>query len=569
MRSLTIICILFFCSGIAAGPSALFKASNNYYLETQSIARAVESLSSTAKAIAGPMGEAQLNSIGSKFKARYGINFLSKDELRKLGLDISKPIISSGLGSVDDSIETRFIIGIPAIDAKKAVQKLFKILESIKKAQPSKKWVLNENKGGFFEIKTSPGSKSLHLLAPQKGSWIFLGESKSDLTSFLVKGNEKNLESHGFLHDLFKNPKTKKTYSKEFINFYASPSILGDEASVMALLGPGLAGEEATEKIEKEMLENLKGFAANLVISPSEIGFKTGYIYNRGFLDSDKSLFTSMLARRSKPTIIDKNPSKPMILYGLLRMHVKKILEFSIDSSPVIKREYDDFNREFKEALGIDFGNDVLPTLSGSFSLAMHEIPSEENLYNPDFYKVFFSVGLKDNGRDVMNTIIKQLGEEFSKSEEEIKVELLQQKTKSDLWQITYPIERDKSRMPGEPPGPPNQEEDNQVFKLHVLITDSELTIATSRENIDSLKSLNKNLFLESVTNKAYKNAFLYGYINILEIRRYVERSSFGMLVGPYLMFVKNLESLHWDSSIGEESVDTKISIKISLENQL
>ena len=82
----------------------------------------------------------------------------------------------------------------------------------------------------------------------------------------------------------------------------------------------------------------------------------------------------------------------------------------------LLKKEYDDFNKEFKDAVGLDFGKDVLPTLSGSFSLALHNIPAEENLYNPESYQAFLSFGLKDDGREIMNSLMKVVQEEAKKT---------------------------------------------------------------------------------------------------------------------------------------------------------
>lgn len=568
MRNLTTLLAFLSCSLLTASPANLYKKDNNFYLETQKISRAIDSLTSTAKAIAGPMGEAQLNSLGRKFKNRFGFNLLNKDELKKLGIDVQRPITASGIGAIDEA-PVQFVVAIPAKDAQSAMQNIFKLLLAAKKLQPQNKWVLNDNKDGFYLIKPKPTAKGLHFLAAPNANWILLSESKAELKSLLAADKEKNLASDGFLSRLNKNGKLKKTYSNEFINFYASPDIMGDEGSIMALLGPGLAGEAAKKEIEKEMLENLNGFAANIVLSPNEIGLKTGYLFNEGFLESKDSLFKSMIASTSKPTLIDRNPGKPMILYGLLRMQLAKIIKFSVESSPTVKEEYDDFNKEFKDAVGLDFGQDVLPTLSGSFSLALHNIPAEENLYKPESYEAYLSFGLKDEGREIMNSLMKVVQEEAKKNpEDEVSIKELKAK-QGNLWKVSIPMAKNKSRMPGEPPMAPGKEIPTEYIDIHVLITNSEVTLTSSLSNVESLSDLDKGLFIESLAKKPFSNTMLYSYINILEIRKYVERSSFGMLVGPYLIFVKNLESFHWDSSFGKNSVDTKLSIKIVQENQL
>lgn len=569
MRNLTTLIAFLPFSILSAGPASLYKKDNNFYLETQKISQAIDSLNLTAKAIAGQMGEAQLNSLGRKFKNRFGFNLLNKNELKKLGIDIQRPITASGLGAVDDETPVQFVVSIPAKNAQDAMQNIFKILRATKELQPQNKWVLNSSKEGFFVIKPNPKAKGLHFLAAPNTNWILLSESKRELESLLATGKEKNLESHGFLNRLNKDEKIKKKYSNEFLNFYASPDILGDEGSIMALLGPGLAGEAAKKEIEKEMLENLNGFAANIIISPTEIGLKTGYLFEDGFLESDESLFKSMIASTSKPTLIDKNPGKPMILYGLLRMQLAKIINFSVESSPTVKKEYEDFNKEFKDTVGLDFGKDVLPTLSGSFSLALHNIPEEENLYSPESYKAYLSLGLKDGGREIMNSLMKVVQQEAKKNpEDEVSVKELKVK-QGNLWKISFPIDKNKSRMPGEPPMAPGKQPPAKFIDIHVLITNSEVTLTPALGNIENLSDLDRGLFIESFSRKQFSKTMLYGYINILEIRKYIERSSFGMLVGPYLIFVKNFESFHWDSSFAKNSVDTKVSIKIVQENQL
>ena len=105
------------------------------------------------------MGEAQLNSLGRKFKNRFGFNLLNKDELKKLGIDVQRPITASGVGAIDDEAPVQFVVAIPANNAERAMQNIFKLLLAAKELQPQNRWVLNDNKDGFYLIKPKPTAK--------------------------------------------------------------------------------------------------------------------------------------------------------------------------------------------------------------------------------------------------------------------------------------------------------------------------------------------------------------------------------------------------------------------------
>ena len=54
---------------------------------------------------------------------------------------------------------------------------------------------------------------------------------------------------------------------------------------------------------------------------------------------------------------------------------------------------------------------------------------------------------------------------------------------------------KNKSRMPGEPPVAPGKEPPTKFIDIHVLITNSEVTLTSSLSNIESLSNLDKGAF--------------------------------------------------------------------------
>lgn len=549
-------------------PKTQFSGSNTFYLESLPINESLQALRQTAQTIAGPMGPMQLQTLGQRMKRNLGFNLLDEQELEKLGIDASRAFAMAGSTfsspeNTNQNIEPIVVAAIPANDAKKFIDNLKQLIE-LQSQNPNNQSSLNDLGNGIYELKSNPNDTSpVYLQATAGSKWIFFSDKESNFESHLTKDPQLSIVNNGPLQKLFNNPEVMKDYKQEFFNLYISTELLSDAAS-LSMFMPDMDNGDTAKKMDKEIEENMDGFIGSLIFNSSEIGIRTGYIVKPEYIQNKNSLVRRVLTGSTVPLTTDKTSAGKTIAYGLFQIQLQKIIELAKTSSEEIRLEFEKFEKEFEENLSAKFTEEFLPSISGNFGAALYNIPPEQLLYNPEEYEAFFTLGIQGEGQQVFNKILNRAKSELE-SDPDSSVTMTDAKGGS-LWHFRLPKSKNKKPLPQEndpnaatmPPMPVEK------FDLIILVKEKEVIFTTSKENLDKLNKFKDVLFFNQFSQKAYSDVIFYGYVNLKEIRDYVNQSSFGMLAGPYMMFVQSLNALHWESGFQEYAIDTKVSIRLS-----
>lgn len=503
------------------------------YVEVQSAEKAIGQLKKFYSRLRGEDSVAEFDKWGKKFEQKLGFNIFNPNELKKVGLSPSLPILFTIRLTNEDAEELSqsgtFHIYLPASHSRL----LYKtIVDSYKTTEVNKRTgeLIEKQKG--YEVK-----KGVYKII-EKNSQTYVLRHKDfvHITNSKTEQAEVVPPPQSLVGDLHyqKATKEKVAWTQDSILRLVSQNQLNLPLKKITQV----IGEKAGTflwKYMKEMGDNLDFATTLLEVNEKQILAHSFSLFEDGFLQKKDGTFSQLVRLPNRllySDFIDTNP-----LFYLKYSSQPKLFSWLLD---IFDHYAAKWILEFEQKTNIEIDKTILPALDGSLAIILDELPPFSSLKDLKQWKLFLQLGLKQQGEQQIDQTLEKVALNLNDNS-------LQKKSKrgGSFWSL--------------------KENNKDVL----FINKNEITINPHEDFLKSLKKMSGASLLSKtikINTKEENNYFFYALMNIEKLNNYFLKEikeNQNALLSMIHAYSKNIISLWSYSKVEKNEIVSRFSLNL------